>query len=139
MVMAMFFSTKIFSARRINRGFTLLELLIVVVIIGILAGVGLPRYNKVIRKSKVAEADAVLGAMRGAQIRYYAEYGNYTSTETNFDIDVPGYGGYTSSRYFAYYANGTNGSVSATGRSSGGMNGVTVGLTIAGVRSLGGI
>ena len=136
--MVMFFSTKMFSVRRINRGFTLLELLIVVVIIGILASVGVPRYNKVVKKAKVAEADAVLGAMRGSEMRYYAENGVYTVTETSLDIDVPGYGGYAASKYFTFTAAST-GTVTATGKATGGMSGVTVTLTITGGRSVSGI
>ena len=128
--------TKVFSARKINQGFTLLELMVVVLIVGVLASLGLPGYSKMMKKAKVAEADAVLGAMRGAQLRYYAEYGAYTFTETNLDIDIPGYGGYPASSYFTYYST-TSGLVQAVGKGT--VSGVTVNLTITGTRTVSGL
>ena len=123
--------TKIFSRRKISRGFTLIELIIVVVIIGILASVGVPRYSKVMKKAKVAEADSVLGAMRGAEIRYYAEHGSYTATTTNLDIAIP------TSIYFNYTFVVNTETATATGKNT--MRGVTVTLTIAGDRNVTGL
>ena len=135
MLMSLF--TKPFSARKINQGFTLIELIIVVIIIGILASVGVSRYPKVVKKAKIAEADSVLGVMRGAQMRYAAEHdGGYTEIETELDIDIPGYGGYTASKYFTY-TSATNGTVTATGKDT--MAGVTVTLTITGTRTVYGL
>jgi len=128
--------TKVFSARRINQGFTLLELIIVIVIIGILASIGVARYSKVVKKAKIAEADGVLGAMRGAQMRYFAENGAYTTAETKLDVDIPGYGGYAASKYFTYYSY-ANGQVRAQG--IGTMTGVRVDLTIEGTRTVRGL
>lgn len=70
-------------------GFTLTELLIALVIVGILAGIGLPKYGRVLEKSRQAEAITILGAMRGAQLRYYVDNSNsYTSNTVNLDIEL---------------------------------------------------
>ena len=123
--------TKVFSARKISRGFTLVELIIVVVIIGILASVGVPRYSKVMKKAKIAEADSVLGAIRGAEIRWYAEAGSYTATLTNLDIAIP------TSIYFNYTFVVATELATAAGKGS--MQGVGVTLKIDGTRTVTGL
>ena len=60
------------------KGFTLMELLIVVIIIGILAALAIPQYTKTIERAHWAEAIDNLGQIRSAEIRYYAEYDKYT-------------------------------------------------------------
>ena len=130
--------TKVFSARKVDRGFTLMELIIVIVVIGILASVGVPRYSKVIRSARVAEADSILGAMRRSTIRYHIEYDVYPTVMpggTNvLDIDIPGYGGYAASKYFAYNAY-SSGTVEAKGIAGTLVDEFHVMLTIDGVRT----
>ena len=56
-------------------GFSLAELMIVIVIIGVLAAIAVPIYSSNVRKAKRAEADTALGTIR-TQIRmYYGEHG----------------------------------------------------------------
>jgi general secretion pathway protein G len=66
---------------RRNAGFTLLELLVVVVIIGLLAGFVAPRYFGQVGKSEVNVAKAQLDALEKALDQYRLDIGHYPSTE----------------------------------------------------------
>lgn len=72
-------------------GFTLLEILVVVIIIGILASIALPQYTVTIEKARSGEAMVNLGAVRVALDRYWYQNGSIP-TASNFlalDIDDP--------------------------------------------------
>ena len=73
-----------------KKGFTLLELLVVVLIIGILASIALPQYRSVVRKARVAEAKITLRALSDAADRYILQHGgsNWDSLE-DLDVQVP--------------------------------------------------
>lgn len=70
-----------------KKAFTLIELLIVIVIIGILAVAALPQYQKMVERSKSAEALSNIGSMRKAQLTYYMEYGQYAMEPTYLDVE----------------------------------------------------
>jgi prepilin-type N-terminal cleavage/methylation domain-containing protein len=73
-----------------KRGFTLLELLTVVIIIAILASIALPQFFKAAERARAAEGVNVLGAIRSAQLRYYAEHAELTNDwENDLDVDLP--------------------------------------------------
>lgn len=66
--------------RKNQGGFTLVELMIVVIIVGILAAVAIPMYQGATERAKASEAVAALGTIRGAMRVYYAEHGTYVGT-----------------------------------------------------------
>jgi len=62
---------------RNESGFTLVELMIVIVIVGILAAVAVPIYQSNINKAKMTECDAALGTIRTGLRVYYAANNAY--------------------------------------------------------------
>jgi len=70
-------------------GFTLLELLIVVIIIGILASVALPGFGKAVRKARSTEGQTVVSAMLTAEFLYYLEHRTFASGAANLMVDLP--------------------------------------------------
>lgn len=115
-------------------GFTLLELLVVVIIVGILASVAIPQFSRMTNKSRRAEARNILAAMMTAELVYYQEQNSFTSVLTELLVTVPP----TSSTNFNYTidaATNASATVTATGRAA--ANGLNVVGTITrdGVRS----
>jgi type IV pilus assembly protein PilE len=62
-----------------KKGFTLLELIVVIIILGVLAILGFTQYARMIEKSRGAEAKAILGDIRKLAAGYYLEFGNAAS------------------------------------------------------------
>lgn len=113
-------------------GFTLIEMMITVVIIGILASIAIPAYDSYVRRGKVQEATSTLADMRVRLEQYYQDNRNYGSTAAVCGIPVPAS---PAVKYFSYTctqaADGPNADtnqsfiVTATGRAAQGMSGYT--------------
>ena len=80
-------SKGIFSSRK---GFTLLELLVVVLIIGILVAIALPQYKRVKEKTIMAEGMQLAKQIAEANQRYYLMHGEYAEDINNLDINFSG-------------------------------------------------
>ena len=72
------------NKRRVG-GFTLVELAVVVVIIGVLAAFAVPRFLASVERSKAAEAFNYLATVHSAQERYHARQGTYADQLSKLD------------------------------------------------------
>jgi len=63
-----------------SRGFTLIELMIAVAVVGILASIALPSYTEYIRRSRIIEATNELATLRVRLEQYSQDNGNYGAT-----------------------------------------------------------
>ena len=74
-------------SKKMSKGFTLLEMLVVVLIIGILAGIALPQYNRAVEKTRLAEALLTASSLQRAIDVYTLT--DYPSSRVNFLNDDP--------------------------------------------------
>ena len=78
------------------KAFTLIELLVVVLIIGILAAVALPQYEKAVEKSRATEALVWSKHLAQAEELYYLANGSYTEDKEALGVKLP------NSKFFDY-------------------------------------
>jgi len=69
--------------------FTLIELLVVVLIIGILAAVAVPQYQKTVEKSQATQALSIMKMLVEAQKVYFLTNGQYATQFNELDISLP--------------------------------------------------
>lgn len=79
--------------KKVQQGFTLIELMIVVAIIGILAAIALPAYQDYTKRSHVSEGLGLAQAAKLAVQEYYADQGSFPNGTTNANqavgLDAP--------------------------------------------------
>lgn len=82
--------------RYTKHGFTLIELMVVVAIVGILAAVAYPSYQNSVRKSRRADAMAALAEAQLAQEKWRANHTTYAANATTLGISATSPDGYYS-------------------------------------------
>ena len=123
-----------------SKGFTLVELVIVIVIVGILSIVAVPIYRGYTRKAMASEGKALVGSVQTSQKIYFAEYGNFydgvnmlATSDYDATVDVDA----RANKYFKTYAittnnvagDGANFTASTTADTASGATGITISLT----------
>ena len=76
--------------RKNQWGFTLIELMIVVAIIGILAAIAIPMYLDYTTRSQIAEGLNVAGGAKSAVTEYYQDRGAFPTNNAEAGLDAPG-------------------------------------------------
>ena len=71
-----------------NQGFTLVELAVVVIIIGVLAAFAVPKFRDAVERSKASEAFNYLSTVRASQERYHARNATYASDRSKLDVSL---------------------------------------------------
>ncbi len=123
-----------------SAGFTLIEVMVTVAIVGILAAIALPNYSEFVTRGKLMDAHTKLADLNGKMVTYWSNNNSYVSTGTtcgvtalgviaayNADVGAP----------FDVSCTGTAATytITATGRASKGMGSFVLTVDQAGVKS----
>ena len=113
--------------KAIQKGFTLIELMIVIAILGILAVIALPAYQDYTARAQVSEAILLMEGQKSAVVEYYADKGKWPTSNTEAGIaaaaDIKG-------KYVAKVEVGGNGVITATMKTAD-VNKEIVGKTVS--------
>jgi type IV pilus assembly protein PilA len=116
-----------------KRGFTLIEVLIVIIILGILATLAIPQFTKMVKRAYLAEAWTGLGALKTAQEVYKMENG--TSYALVGEVDKLDFEEPANTKFTYSIANGTSANyynLLATGITDTATNGITAWIDSSG-------
>jgi type IV pilus assembly protein PilE len=112
-----------------DKGFTIIELIITIIIVAILAFVGVPVYRNYVKEGYITEGKSLLGEINAAQQIYYSRHGQFyvgtagTSLSSAFGVDA------RRNKYFTSYTQTIDGdSYTTTISGSGPATGITLTL-----------
>ena len=96
----MILATRSDTDRRRSRGFSLVELMVAVAIVGILSMIALPSFMQSVRKSKRIDAQAALTRTSTNLERFFVQAGTYTTTVASLGVLVDSGVGYSDDRNY---------------------------------------
>lgn len=118
-----------------NRGFSLIELLVAIAVVGILLAIALPNYQSYVLRGRIQEATTFLADARIKMEQYYQDNRSYTGAT----IGTAGTTlNTTGTKYFTYalvIPDGANYSITATGKASQSMTGYSYAINQANAKS----
>ena len=76
------------TKRSHNVGFTLLELMLTVTIIGVLAAIALPAYTQYVERAKRTEGKTALMEVAGRLERFYSDNNRFATSSTSFPVEA---------------------------------------------------
>ena len=113
------------AARARATGFTLMEVMIAIVVVGILTAIALPQYNEFVQRSRIIEATNGMNDFRTRMEQYFQDNRSY------LDAGACGVGNPAGESFtFACAANGTGYTLAADGNASKGMSAFRYSLSI---------
>ena len=84
-----------------SSGFTLIEMMVVILVVGILTAVAMPQYARIMERPRAAEGVETLLAIKGAQDRHFSKYGAYCTGVLAGCLDI----GLSQTSYFGAVPN----------------------------------
>lgn len=112
-----------FAFARRERGFTLIELMVTVAIVGLLATIAYPSYTQYVRRGKIAEALGELATLRVRLEQHYQDNRHYGSSASACGVAMPTQPSFTFSCAWGPGATSQSFVATATGLASAGMDG----------------